>query len=455
MPIGAAGLPWGRLAFLGSVAVAMILAGVFYASTDRTRSQLNLLMPFLLWVGTGMTAIAHHQSFVDPAVLLVSGCILMGFGYAWLALAWYRILSRRGRSRTAAIVFTGSGLLRLLVPVTALARIPEAGIVVLAMLLPLLSAIALAFSGLSATGPAPHPARAIATNRTPAYQLLALCVGLIVLRASGAGGLWGSGSLTGGAAVLLFLGVSTGAAVIYLTLAMLTVIRTSGRPSDAPHRVPMLIAIGGFLLLTAVDAQYPGSPGDMVIALANESYYQLIFATVLVSTAAAAREKATRVIGWSLGLTYVLAIVWMLTLGGVESLPRTIVLVVAYALIIVTALYPSRTLRFSGGDAADGRTIDGEWVNAGGSNGRQTSDGDLTEQSIDERCAAIAERHGLTAREQDVFCLLARGRNLPFIQQELHLAEGTVRTHVNHIYQKLDIHSRQELISLLAEEGRR
>jgi len=72
MPIGAVGLHWGRLAFLGSVAAAMILAGVFYVEADRTRNQLHLLLPFLLWVGTGMTAIARHQSFISPPAPLVS-----------------------------------------------------------------------------------------------------------------------------------------------------------------------------------------------------------------------------------------------------------------------------------------------------------------------------------------------------------------------------------------------
>jgi len=203
----------------------------------------------------------------------------------------------------------------------------------------------------------------------------------------------------------------------------------------------MLIAIGGFLLLTAVDAQYPGSPGDMVIAPANEFYYQLIFAVVFVGTAAAAREQATRVIGCALGFTYIFAIAWVPTLGGAESLPRTVVLVAAYALIIVAALCPSRATGASAGVDADGRPAGGESPDVSPRDVLRIGDADFTEQSIDERCAAIAERHGLTARD----------RNLPFIQHELHLAEGTVRTHINHIYQKLDINSRQELITLLTE----
>lgn len=43
--------------------------------------------------------------------------------------------------------------------------------------------------------------------------------------------------------------------------------------------------------------------------------------------------------------------------------------------------------------------------------------------------------------------LLARGRTSPFIQEELVLSRNTVKTHVRHIYTKLDVHSQQELIS--------
>ena len=46
--------------------------------------------------------------------------------------------------------------------------------------------------------------------------------------------------------------------------------------------------------------------------------------------------------------------------------------------------------------------------------------------------------------------LLAQGRSLPYIQEELVLAGGTVKN-VGHIYKKLDVHSKQELIDLLAE----
>ena len=80
---------------------------------------------------------------------------------------------------------------------------------------------------------------------------------------------------------------------------------------------------------------------------------------------------------------------------------------------------------------------------------------DLQQKSDDTAfetaCAAVAEKHRLTARETEVFELLARGRTSPVIQEKLVLSHNTVKTHVRHIYAKLDVHSQQELISMVEE----
>jgi DNA-binding CsgD family transcriptional regulator len=66
-----------------------------------------------------------------------------------------------------------------------------------------------------------------------------------------------------------------------------------------------------------------------------------------------------------------------------------------------------------------------------------------------ERCAEIAKEHGLSAREAEVFELLAKGRNSPFIQHELYIAKSTVETHIKHIYRKVGVNDRQELLDLV------
>ena len=42
-----------------------------------------------------------------------------------------------------------------------------------------------------------------------------------------------------------------------------------------------------------------------------------------------------------------------------------------------------------------------------------------------------------------------------FIEQELVLSYNTVKTHIKHIYQKLGVHSRQELLDLIEGKGGR
>ena len=65
------------------------------------------------------------------------------------------------------------------------------------------------------------------------------------------------------------------------------------------------------------------------------------------------------------------------------------------------------------------------------------------------RCEQIARQYGLTEREADVFGYLARGRNVPFIEEELVISRNTIKTHIRHIYQKMELHSQQELIDLV------
>ena len=45
--------------------------------------------------------------------------------------------------------------------------------------------------------------------------------------------------------------------------------------------------------------------------------------------------------------------------------------------------------------------------------------------------------------------LVAKGRSTPRIQEVLGLTAGTVNTHLAHLYRKLDVHDKQELIDLL------
>lgn len=74
--------------------------------------------------------------------------------------------------------------------------------------------------------------------------------------------------------------------------------------------------------------------------------------------------------------------------------------------------------------------------------------------SFDQACERVARAIGLTPREQEIFALLAKGRNSPYIQEELVISYNTVRTHVRHIYEKGGFHTQQELIDRVEGERR-
>ena len=66
-----------------------------------------------------------------------------------------------------------------------------------------------------------------------------------------------------------------------------------------------------------------------------------------------------------------------------------------------------------------------------------------------DRCSKLATRYDLTPRETEILILFAKGRSAARIQQDLVISRGTVTTHLQHIYRKTDVHSKQELLDLI------
>lgn len=61
-----------------------------------------------------------------------------------------------------------------------------------------------------------------------------------------------------------------------------------------------------------------------------------------------------------------------------------------------------------------------------------------------EKCMTIAHAYSLTRREEEMLLYLAQGTAFADIERELVVSRATVKTHVQHTYEKLGVHSRAE-----------
>ena len=68
---------------------------------------------------------------------------------------------------------------------------------------------------------------------------------------------------------------------------------------------------------------------------------------------------------------------------------------------------------------------------------------------IGEICSEVAKEFRLSARECEILLLIARGYTTNNMAEKLVISPYTVNTHVRHIYEKMQIHKRSELLNYL------
>lgn len=91
-------------------------------------------------------------------------------------------------------------------------------------------------------------------------------------------------------------------------------------------------------------------------------------------------------------------------------------------------------------------------IHAGG----QWFDAALVSRALDEagaRSAATAGEDALTPREREIVEMVAEGLRNRAIAQRLGISEGTVKLHLHHVYEKLGVSGRVELLLRVQRSG--
>ena len=91
---------------------------------------------------------------------------------------------------------------------------------------------------------------------------------------------------------------------------------------------------------------------------------------------------------------------------------------------------------------------------AAGEGGEGAPSADAVPTVDDALGAGVDARFDLTPREREILGYLARGRTAKFIAEELVISENTAWAHIKRVYAKTGVHSKQELMSVVEQQGR-
>ncbi|MEC4176319.1 helix-turn-helix transcriptional regulator [Adlercreutzia sp. R7] len=136
-------------------------------------------------------------------------------------------------------------------------------------------------------------------------------------------------------------------------------------------------------------------------------------------------------------------------LGDTVKTALSLAVFVAYLVTLATVAFLRNPLAASDATQAQPLTTDPSAIPASAPAAAESEAVPAGTDPLDARCAELAEQGGLSPREREVLALLARGRTATYIAGELYVSKETVKVHVRHIYEKLSVHSRTELLDLL------
>ncbi len=398
---------------------------------ERAKSTLFYCMPLAASFGTMAFAIAAQQTFFAPEVVALLGIVVAGAGYTWFTCLFCGMLAETQSMSCAVGSIVASLALKTVLVQMFTGALPEASQVGLAILLPFaIAALAAAARRGERTRvesdewkPAPD---ASASYRYLVPQILVGALAVATTRVLTPLGFFGDPLNQFRDAIPTAIGTVCVAAVLVCLGYFVLVKRVKTHLNRRFMPAFLVVVIAFFVTALAPSSSGLVAAAAEVFITAVEAFTHALFWTLAVTAIRLKGASPFRVVGLSTGFYDVVSIVWVAAFFSMGVVSNAVILLVALVLVVLVMWLIDR------GGGEEGSTVPPETM-------------------VDRR-ADIAQRYGLSPRETEVFMMLAQGRSRAFISEELVLSEGTVKTHISHIYAKLNVHGRQEMFDLLLAE---
>lgn len=431
------------LYYYGRAAMAVVAACAFYRVAPASRRDWgHLSVPMALIAGAVPVLLAQTaESKVASQVL----CLLVGAASTWLYLVLFRMYSLMP-IKVAVTQLLGALALSYLARV-ALGFVPLAALPLVGFVFPLASVLLSNWgmrlygdAGSGAASPNNGAELDVAPNVPTRPQKL---FKLLVAEFTVFGFVAGFVRTPYEMAQFDFAVGLVGS--LLLSAATLALLWQARRKESDVHFVSVC-QIMLFLLLTVLLAlALFGDVSSVVASVASlfarfGVYTLLLYVLCVFDLRGDAHPYATFGFGWGffslatgLGIT-------VAHVSGISQLSALVVLAIVYGLFAVSSFVASRA---KGDDAlgvlADS-VLEGEAVEDAG---------ELFQAEILRRCESVGRKNSLTPREIEVMQLICLGRSKSYIAEAFSITENTARGYAKNVYRKLDIHSRQELLTLV------
>ena len=417
-------------------------------------------------VGTLLYGFAYVQVPLPANVAAIVGLFLCGAGYYVATMLIYCQLAKV-RCLSVAVAAVATALfLKTVIGSQLTIVLPRDVQIIFASLLPVC-----VFACLVALGRCDSAALSEYRARTTLskqgiydlfFLLVAVSLMLAALRGTSHLGLWGAGFT--GSPVSSFMGYAVAGLVLF-AFAYLTLIRNNNNQMLVRFQPAFLVLAAGFVLYVLQDSflVVPGYAQFFEwLYLTVELFGHLLSGTLIIAAIRSSDLPPWCFQGVSDSAFGLLAIPWIFLAQNATMDIRPL-MVIAIFLVMVAAIRPMSTrpleIEQFMGIPSSVSSFAAESVshrNEASDTSSPNPPFDQLSESLERRLALchaeIAKSHSLSARETDVFMLLAQGRSRPYICEALYLSDGTVKTHISHIYRKFDVHGRQELLDAVQSE---
>lgn len=447
---------FGRIVLSLSYFAMMVFAVFFVRFTYPLRVSSSL--PCLVLAVVGVLVAGFSSVLPDYAsALKLFGALVVGLEYGWLTLLWGEALGYMDAKHTgfcASLAFVVCAISYL-----AVRHAPHEMQVALASLLPVASTVSLWFGIVRLSTGGKLGERKVQAEKFHGFSLR------VPWKTSKLFGLIREAALTTGAFGFIFAAtnlcfgrsgyevIGLGVLGVMLTVALLAF--SSAKTIKYLYRVAQPAMGLGLALIPA--------SANIGMLLIFASYSSVLFLTILTLCEVSNKfsisvvKQTAAVFGANLlllsaGQTVGVIVSNLLRDNHMESY------IVSLALLVLLMTYIAIASK-DGGYIFNLNAVAADYYERINAARRPSSLGPtdselaistmMLHEAINQRCTVVAGEFDLTPREEEVLIAVSQGMSIADIAKSFYIAPGTVKTHINHIYKKMGISSRDELKRVL------